>query len=636
MADPATLSILETTIRLGYSALAKKLATSVISAISGHLKNVFHESIADIDSHLKANYERCLKIKTILNRHEPVDLLAIYVGTNFVSGKKSYDHFDFIDALPKLRRIVVSGTGGGGKTVFMKYLWLSIFSGSYAKIPLFVELRKLNEISSDDLMVYVHRSIIEMHSKIDFDHFGAAVHQGAFCFIFDGFDEIHGEKKGSVERQILKLAQSNPGAWVIVSGRPDPRFGAWQNFTNLEVQALTKEQTIRLITKLDYDKKIKYKFIDEVKKRLYERHTSFLSNPLLATMMLLTFDQFAEIPEKMFLFYEQAFDTLFLKHDATKEGFQRKKHADITIDIFKKYLSYFCLFSYYEEKFEFTDEELLVFVNNSIKAHGQPIDAELFIHDLVESVCIMQREGIMTVFTHRSFQEYFAAYCMSLHVGAHFDEILLKVCSRWNDSLVRMLFEMNREKVESRFVIPIMSQILEDLDGLKEKYDTEIVSKFFEFRIIAERHRNRYTIFPIEGNEKWSFLMTATILYRDEYSDIEERAEERANEYGSSVKDDDALISKSIKNKSLKNPNLIIFGKDTDEYVTNVINRLNTARRGVVCLPLSVLDETFFMAEFIYRLGLHRTILDRIKRRNEMQARKLTDILGLTGGSHIK
>ena len=60
------------------------------------------------------------------------------------------------------------------------------------------------------------------------------------------------------------------------------------------------------------------KFIDNVKKHLYDKHKSFLSNPLLTTMMLLTFDQFAEIPEKMFLFYEQAFDTLFLKHDATK------------------------------------------------------------------------------------------------------------------------------------------------------------------------------------------------------------------------------------------------------------------------------------------------------------------------------
>jgi hypothetical protein len=30
-------------------------------------------------------------------------------------------------------------------------------------------------------------------------------------------------------------------------------------------------------------------------------------------MMLLTFDQFADIPEKIHLFYEQAFETLFLE-----------------------------------------------------------------------------------------------------------------------------------------------------------------------------------------------------------------------------------------------------------------------------------------------------------------------------------
>ena len=41
-------------------------------------------------------------------------------------------------------------------------------------------------------------------------------------------------------------------------------------------------------------------------------------------MMLMTFDEFAEIPSKMHIFYDQAFSVLYNKHDAMKTSFRRK------------------------------------------------------------------------------------------------------------------------------------------------------------------------------------------------------------------------------------------------------------------------------------------------------------------------
>jgi len=109
------------------------------------------------------------------------------------------------------------------------------------------------------------------------------------------------------------------------------------------VQPLDINQVTALIGKLKYDDKIKRKFVQRIKADLYSKHQSFLSSPLLATMMLLTFDQFADIPEKIHLFYEQAFDTLFAKHDATKEAYKRQSQTKLPIDVFKKALAYFWL-----------------------------------------------------------------------------------------------------------------------------------------------------------------------------------------------------------------------------------------------------------------------------------------------------
>jgi len=75
---------------------------------------------------------------------------------------------------------------------------------------------------------------------------------------------------------------------------------------------------LSLIRKLDYNQDIKQKFLTEVENKLFEKYETFASNPLLLTIMLMTFDQYAEIPEKIHLFYQECFQALYSRHDASK------------------------------------------------------------------------------------------------------------------------------------------------------------------------------------------------------------------------------------------------------------------------------------------------------------------------------
>ncbi len=76
-------------------------------------------------------------------------------------------------------------------------------------------------------------------------------------------------------------------------------------------------------------------------------------------MMLLTFSSYADMPEKIHVFYDQAFDTLFSRHDATKEAFKRERNTKYSIDVFKRYLSYLCLITYNENKTDFSETSCL-------------------------------------------------------------------------------------------------------------------------------------------------------------------------------------------------------------------------------------------------------------------------------------
>jgi uncharacterized protein (DUF924 family) len=499
----------------GFKKLASRVAESLITTAGKKLSALYDSFNVDFEPHLNATFERCANIKTILNRAEPIDLLSIYVNTNFVKGREEFDDIAVIDELRNNKRICITGRGGDGKTVFMKYLWLSLFNDPRGKIPVFIELRRINDLTSDDLLAYIYRSVIDVNSKITQSLFNAAIHAGLFVFILDGFDEVSRDKKDSVERQILSMSHSHPSATIVVSGRPDGRYDSWQMFANYRVLPLKKAQTIELLNKLSYDKSTKRRFIDRVKKDLYEKHQSFLSSPLLSTMMLLTFDQFADIPEKIYIFFDQAFDTLFLRHDATKEGFQRKKHTDLPIDRFKRYFSYFCMITYYDEKIELNETEIRSYAEKAFKANGVSVTSEAFIRDVVESICIMQREGLNYVFTHRSFQEYFAAYCLSTFIESRFRDIAFQLVGRPNDTAISMLLDMQRDKTETKFIIPTLEKVIGA--GRASNCHKDIVSfvNHYECIIRSERIENNDRIYVNNAAKEHEFISLMIKLYPD-------------------------------------------------------------------------------------------------------------------------
>jgi NACHT domain len=483
-------------------------------------------------SHLENTFKRCTKMKTLISRDAPVDLLVQYVNILFSTRQKDkevqIDDYELIDQIRHKKRVAVIGTAGGGKTVFMKYLWISYFVDSQGRIPIFLELRRMNDLTSPDVVNFIFRNVLTADEEVGVDSFVKAIAEGLFIFVFDGFDEVAEDKRIDIERQIFELSSRYRENIVIVSGRPDDRFASWQDFTTYKVQPLEKEKVIELIQKIEFDKIIKDKFISELKKELYNQHRSFLSTPLLATIMLLTFQHYAEIPEKMHLFYDWAFDTLFSKHDALKEAYNRKKYTNYSIDIFKRRLSCFCLITYIDQKYEFTRDELLQYLNKSAKMDDTAVDTELFCRDLLESVCIMQQDGLDIIFTHRSFQEYFTAYCLARMEKSKLTFLMPKLAERRSDSVFLMTFDINRDLFEDSYVLSMINKTKKRIKALPSNYQALNVCKLFGEAIIVdnvtvENRKRALIIFEKrETNDDVSgFRRFSQIIYNSYYKSNE-------------------------------------------------------------------------------------------------------------------
>jgi predicted NACHT family NTPase len=319
--EPTITTLATTVAAKGFTGLMagliEKYFRNKTSALLGAKKD---EVETDLRDHMEVVFEKCITTKTIIN-DTPVNLLEIYVDQRF--GRKGtpdvVDQYNMVEMIKVSgKSFVLTGTGGGGKSFFMKYLWLSFLEDNGGRLPLFIEIRQINSSSTVNISDFLYHSVVRTGATISQRNFDRAIKAGEIILFLDGFDEIVPEKRVDAEYQIQQLRENNPKLTIVMTSRPDDRFSGWHQFQHIEVMPMLKKEAELLISRAQYDEPSKARLLKRIKTGLYESHESFLSTPLLAYMMLLTIARNPDIPNKMSAFYELAFEALYNRHDTAK------------------------------------------------------------------------------------------------------------------------------------------------------------------------------------------------------------------------------------------------------------------------------------------------------------------------------
>lgn len=416
------------------------------------------------------------KLKCLWSTSTAVDFYDYYVPIGLSFGySKSIKEPDFSSCLSKSNRIIISGTGGCGKSILMRHLFLNcIASAEFA--PIIVELRDLN----DSVRTLEEHIVFIMQNggfDIDGNFFLQAQKYGNFCFMFDGFDELLSSKRESVDSYIKSLSEKFPNCPIIVSSRPDERFRAWNQFDEFCVEPLSQESAVDLILKLPVEGVFKEKFIKELKGALFAKHNSFLSNPLLLSIMLLTYHQNAEVPSKLSVFYGQAYEALFQKHDASKGAYSRQRETDLDILDFSRVFSFFSLMTFDKRIFRMTTPESLEYIETSRKRLGLSFEKAAYLKDLLKATCLLIEDGLHVAYSHRSFQEYF----VSKYILSEEYEVQVDLINRYwkpfsEDNIIPLLYEQNPELIERAFLIPQLKIAFDRLGVCDEVTDKDVLS----------------------------------------------------------------------------------------------------------------------------------------------------------------
>lgn len=447
-------------------------------------KGMFSGATAKIRAKFKADYTKYLDTtirtlsftKSFFIRTEPTFLYDFYVPLGLKIGKTVYSKPKFAELVDESKRFVVTGQAGSGKSMMMKHLAINAIE-SNTQLPIFIELRTIKNAGQTIEEAILSQLIIN-GLKLDENRFREALKLGHFAILLDGFDEVVHSKRCDLSAEIQSLSVNYPLCSFIVSSRPDTEFRGWQTFVEACICPLNLELAKELIVKLPFDDDIKGRFVTDLEGGVFKKHESFLSNPLLLSIMLLTYGECAEIPNKLSVFYYQAYEALFQKHDAYKGAYRRTRKTLLDIQDFATVFSSFCIQSYDNRETQMTEETALKYLDKARDLTGIEFNSRDFLTDAIQAVCLLLEDGLFLAFAHRSFQEFFAAKFIS-NVK---EETQCKLLERYSkdiqsDSVFELLYEMSPEVVEKHYILPTIKE-LKKFIGMTSKLNISHYAKY--------------------------------------------------------------------------------------------------------------------------------------------------------------
>lgn len=515
------MPIMETLAIVG--GVFKALPSGTTQAIEKSLKQTKDKILGRYESsfsaHLFSTLHKCSEVQTIFTNEKKVPLRSIYTNL-YVSGDTKIRDEDIISDIDNLGNIVVSGTGGAGKTMLMKFLALNAIEYPIGRIPLFIELRNL----SFDNLTNFHKAVFDycvdqQQGHDQYTIFREGLRNGLFLIFFDGLDEVPSSHRDEIFNSIKRMARELPRCRIIASSRPEIDTRNWGELKTLHVLGMTSTQAKNLIGKVDFPVSLKNEFINLMDQTFFNKHRSFLSIPLLCSLMLLTYHEYQSIPSRITVFYDQAFETLMRRHDRSKEGFfKRLLECGLSSDRFRLVFAAFCYRTLAKQEVSFSDENFRYHISRAAAATEIQVDVDCYATDLVSHVCAIMRDGLNLHFIHRSFQEYFAAVYLIRYRGGDALALYDRLFQALNvNDVALMAYDLDIQAFEREWALPACRRIKDDLDKVPVHVRPIHLLQSLWFSIVLDKDGKNFRTYSwVSGNLNHDTLSHLTKVYSTE------------------------------------------------------------------------------------------------------------------------
>lgn len=415
------------------------------------------------------------------------------------NNKISVSTFEYEDEfLPEYKKILIVDNGGMGKSTIMKWLFLSVIKKRKG-IPIFIELRKLKEKKT--IIDEIISELNPIDEEIERDTITKLIAQGNFVFFFDGYDEISDEDREFVTADLQSFISKSVNNLFIMTSRPEMALNTFSDFKEFKVQKLKKGEAFELIKKIGNNGDKAMRLISKIKENDIQNIDEFLQSPLLVSLLYKKFEHRENIPLHLQEFYYDVFEALFQDHDLTKgESYTRNKKTKLSFTEFFQVLRELAFYSLKKGEIEYNDSVLTKYLNEvSKRLPNIKFKSYDFIEDLVKSVPLFNKEGLQYRWSHKSFQEYFAAEFICRDSKEKQVEILRALNNSSKSEkyyfVLSLCYDIDFKPFREALIIPYLKEFIEfyensfqDLSkkGLKQQeINTRKILTFNKIHLIA-------------------------------------------------------------------------------------------------------------------------------------------------------
>ena len=427
---------------------------------------------------LYKNLSSVRKVKTIWHTEDAIDLFKFYYPSTIESldGKQLIRQIsDFGESQTHL---VIEGTVGQGKSIFLRFLCATeLLIGK--RIPAFIELRNLDD--KTDILSYVRKTLDNYGFEADFKVFEFLASTGKLVLCLDGFDEIKDLYRQKIITDLESLALKYPMLRVLVTSRPDNGIDHSPFFRVVRLAQLRPSDVEGVIAKLTSDVDLTNSIIEAIG-RSKATLNRLLTTPLMVTLLVIAYKADGKIPSTIAEFYESLFNTLFLRHDKLKPGYERTRLSGLSDRAFRDAFDALCFLARQKQENSFPINEMYSLSKKAIQVTQQSCDGQHFLADVRKITCLVLEEGGACHFIHKSVAEFHAASFVKNRPEEFVKKFLETLAGgrfgEWTQDLV-FLEQIDRYRFCKYFLLPDAERISPAANDLAGE-PTALFRKCFE------------------------------------------------------------------------------------------------------------------------------------------------------------
>jgi len=419
------------------------------------------------------------KVKTIWQRDKEVSLTSFYYPSKVTFHTDLTKKVTSLKDLPGIGGLVIQGTVGQGKSIFLRYLCIQeLRKHSSERIPVLMELRKLD--SGSPLKKTLFTTLENLGFEISDDLFDFYAESGKLVLLLDGFDELTESQIIPVIRELESWAERYPKLQVIVSSRPGAEIQKSSHFTVVRLAPLANDDHRAFLSKIG----VKGNQLDNLLKAVQSSPSQikeFLSTPLLLTLLAIVYKADGVIPAELPEFFQVLFTTVFSKHDGIKPGFKRNRRTVLNDRNLEQLFESFC-FAVMRRNFgvSLNEDNFNLAFQDALKFRDEKCDASSFRHDLVKVACLLIEDGFDLAFAHKSLLEYFSASFIKNSTEKQSEKIYssIRALHQWRPVLKYANY-IDKYKYYKFYCIPNINELLQQFDIKNNVFTQENTESVF-------------------------------------------------------------------------------------------------------------------------------------------------------------